>query len=59
MQPTKAGLFGFMMLVLCTAAGFAQQGGGAGAGRGAGAGGGLVSMPVLQPEPSDKAIIFT
>jgi mannose-6-phosphate isomerase-like protein (cupin superfamily) len=40
----------------------AAQGGRGGAGRqggGGGAGGGLVSMPVLMTEPSDKAAIFT
>src|SRR5262245_6804276 len=65
MRTTKIGLLGIMIIGVCTAAALAQQGGGApGGGRGGGrggaaAGGGLVSMPVLMPEPSDKAVIFT
>ena len=73
MHTRNVGLFGIVMIAFCAAAAFAQQdgaarggrgaggqgGGGGAAGRGAAAGGGLVSMPVLQPEPTDKALIFS
>jgi mannose-6-phosphate isomerase-like protein (cupin superfamily) len=61
---TTAGLLGVLVLGGAVAL-FAQdaQGGrggrGAGGGRGAAAGGGLVSMPVLQPEPKDNGVVFT
>src|SRR4051812_38300879 len=65
MRSAKVGLLGMLLVGLSTALALAQQGGGGQAGRGggrgaaAGAGGGLVSMPVLQPEPTDNAAIFT
>jgi mannose-6-phosphate isomerase-like protein (cupin superfamily) len=68
MRTKKVGLFGMAILGVCAAAALAQQdgagrgargGGGQGGGRGAAAGGGLVSMPVLMQEPTDKAAIFT
>jgi mannose-6-phosphate isomerase-like protein (cupin superfamily) len=64
MRIRRIGLFGMVMIGVCAAA-FAQQDGAARGGRGGGAGrqgaagGGLVSMPVLMPEPADKAVIFS
>ncbi len=71
MHTRNVGLFGILMIGLCAVAAFAQQDGAARGGRGGGqagggqaagrqgAGGGLVSMPVLQPEPTDRAVIFS
>jgi hypothetical protein len=47
-----------VVIGLCGTLAVAQRQGGT-PGGGAGRGGGLVSMPVLGPEPSDKAVIFS
>ena len=71
MHMRRVGPFGIVMVGFCASVALAQQDGAARGGRGAGApgggqaggrqgaGGGLVSMPVLQPEPTDKAVIFS
>jgi mannose-6-phosphate isomerase-like protein (cupin superfamily) len=64
MRSIKFSVAGLALIGLCAMATIAAQGGRGGGGGGAaqggrGAGGGLVSMPVLQPEPADRAVIFT